>query len=665
MAWRKVLLTGLLSATVAACTSGGGGDQSGCSGSCATAASLLTVADVNLITSRAVEEAKARGASGTIAVTDRVGNVLSVYRMTGADTSTTTSTTLPNNEPVIRNRGLEGIEVIPDTMAAIAKAVTASFLSTEGNAFTTRTANQIVQEHFNPGELRQPGGPLFGVQFSQLPCSDFNKRFTDADNVGPKRSPLGLSADPGGIPLYKDGVPVGGIGVIADGIYGIDKNLLDTDSDLDEIIALAGSTGFEAPTNRRADRITADGKVLRFTDATASSFSSNPSAAPAAPTGGAQVAVTSYYAGTVLAGTAFSTPDSGVRLATAADFPVDGADFVTQDSFILVDGTDSNRFTPAAGATGENGAAGLTVAEVSEVLKQALIISNRARGQIRRPLGTPARVSISVVDNTGAILGIVRGRDAPVFGLDVSIQKARTATFFSTSTAAALISTLPDAEYLDTDVSAPHGSLIDLDDYTTAVRDFLGDPAALANGAFAFADRSGGNLSRPFYPDGINGNPNGPLSKAFSDWSVFSSGFQLDISYNAIIRHVAHVAGLAGTDVDVGCAGHAGISAGFTPPGATVLRLANGTQIFPGSVPIYRGNDLIGGIGVSGDGVDQDDMISFLGVHNAGENLGTINNAPANIRADQLVPNGVRLRYINCPQSPFLDSTEEDVCNGK
>ena len=32
---------------------------------------------------------------------------------------------------------------------------------------------------------------------------------------------------------------------------------------------------------------------------------------------------------------------------------------------------------------------------------------------------------------------------------------------------------------------------------------------------------------------------------------------------------------------------------------------------------------MIGGIGVSGDGVDQDDMISFLGVHRAGERLNT------------------------------------------
>ncbi len=44
-------------------------------------------------------------------------------------------------------------------------------------------------------------------------------------------------------------------------------------------------------------------------------------------------------------------------------------------------------------------------------------------------------------------------------------------------------------------------------------------------------------------------------------------------------------------------------------------------------MPIYRGGTLVGGIGVSGDGIDQDDMISFLGLHNAGVRLGTIGNA--------------------------------------
>jgi hypothetical protein len=91
----------------------------------------------------------------------------------------------------------------------------------------------------------------------------------------------------------------------------------------------------------------------------------------------------------------------------------------------------------------------------------------------------------------------------------------------------------------------------------------------------------------------------------------------------------------------------------------------NGIQIFPGSAPVYRGNTLVGGIGVSGDGIDQDDMISFLGLYNAGVRVGGVGEAPAGIRADQIVINSVRLRYVACPFAPFLDSSDQNVCNGK
>lgn len=71
----------------------------------------------------------------------------------------------------------------------------------------------------------------------------------------------------------------------------------------------------------------------------------------------------------------------------------------------------------------------------------------------------------------------------------------------------------------------------------------------------------------------------------------------------------------------------------------------------------------MGAIGVSGDGIDQDDMISFLAANNAG---GSIGNAPAAIRADTIViPVGTgsaRLRYISCPFAPFLDTSENNVC---
>ena len=73
---------------------------------------------------------------------------------------------------------------------------------------------------------------------------------------------------------------------------------------------------------------------------------------------------------------------------------------------------------------------------------------------------------------------------------------------------------------------------------------------------------------------------------------------------------------------------------------------------------------LVGAVGVSGDGVDQDDMISYLGLQNAGQRLGTgIGNAPRAIRADTLAPMGTRIRYVQCPQSPFIDSNEQNVCD--
>ena len=73
-------------------------------------------------------------------------------------------------------------------------------------------------------------------------------------------------------------------------------------------------------------------------------------------------------------------------------------------------------------------------------------------------------------------------------------------------------------------------------------------------------------------------------------------------------------------------------------------------------------------MGVSGDGIDQDDMISFLGLNNAGVRVGGIGNAPRDIRADRIVVQvggrQVRLRYVNCPFAPFLDDPTQNVCEG-
>jgi len=324
----------------------------------ATAQESLSVAEVGQIIARAVGEAQVRGRPATIAVVDRVGNVLGVFRMTGA-----TQTVRLLDNPYGTNTGLSGFNgpnsttrnLVLDTAAAIAKAVTGAYLSSAGNAFSSRTASQIVQEHFNPRERLTPGGPLFGVQFSQLPCSDLNVRATAgstaASTVGPKRSPLGLSADPGGLPLYKNGSVVGGIGAIADGLYGYDLNLHDTDTDDDELIALAGTVGFDAPADIRANRITVDGKTLRYTDRGTSALGSNPAAAAgfAAINGtlGQLVAVSTYNDGAIVAGQAFGAAASGYR-AEATDL------FSPVQAFVLVDAANQPRYAPRAGTDGAN-----------------------------------------------------------------------------------------------------------------------------------------------------------------------------------------------------------------------------------------------------------------------------------------------------------------------
>jgi uncharacterized protein GlcG (DUF336 family) len=456
--------------------------------------------------------------------------------------------------------------------------------------------------------------------------------------IGPKRSPLGLAADPGGFPLYQNGVVVGGIGVIADGTYGFDPNVLDRDSDVDEAIALAGTVGFEAPVSIRADRITADGTSLRYTDVEYPQIG-NVAGASFASTAGALVPVIGYYTGAgLLAGSTYGTEASGIRASTTTEF-------ANRDAFVLSNGAGANRYPVRAATDAGDIASPLTAAEARVILEEAFAVMSRARAQIRQPLDSRAQVTISLVDTRGQVLGLVRSPDAPIFGIDVSLQKARTANFFSAPFAAAELGAAAD----------------EVPQFVTRLRTFLGDANALTGG-FAFSDRANGNLSRPYFPDGEVGQPNGPLSRPIEQFSPFSTGLQSALIVGNLAQHLGFVTGASGTDTPRACTSLPNTASG-TP------RLANGIQIFPGSVPVYRGGVLVGGIGVSGDGIDQDDMISFLGLNNGAARAGGgLGNAPAAMRADRIVvqvgSRQVRLRYVNCPFAPFIGSSEQNVCQG-
>ncbi len=635
---RTLLALGLL--LLASCSGGdsnieGTSFQSGCDGTCAQ--DHLDESEVKSIIIQAQAASNAYGVAGTFAVVDRVGNVLAVYEMDGSN-----ATTLIDGQ-IGAVGGLEGARV-PSSLVAISKAGTAAYLSSQGNAFSTRTASQIVQEHFDPGDANQPAGPLFGAQFSQLLCSDLTVKNTSKN--GPRGLPLGLSADPGGFPLYKNGVVVGGVGVEIDGLYTFDKNIRDFDNaevieNLDEFIALASTVGFEAPDNRKGDSIFLIGKSFRYSDVTYSDLNVV-EIASASFDAGKYIAVPPFFAGQPLSGTTFGSLESGFANSTRMGLP----------TAVLVEGSNV-RFPSVNGSS--IGGSELSKVEVDALLDSAILTASKTRSAIRNPKDTPARVSIWIVDTTGRQLGFVRSQDAPVFGTDVALQKARTVVFFSSSDSQSKVNAIQELE---------RSNGVQIEDYYSNLSSKFGNSEISGN--YAFSNRSIGNLTRPYFPDGIENTLNGPFSLPFPgkgvsstgrSWSPFNTGLQLDFILRNVLAPLSGV--IPKTCVDSKVVGS---------------RLANGVQIFPGAVPLYKNGTLVGGIGVSGDGVDQDDFISFYSVsREALDSAGHLTvgdpvlgfNAPKEIRSDNLVSQAerLRLRYINCPESAFIGSSIQKVCD--
>jgi len=626
------LLYGILFLGLVSC-GGGGSSSSGVSsstsftGGCSAVSfsqQSLSAAEVDQVIAQAVSVASTLGQSATVAVVDRVGNVLGVFQMSGGDYNVT----ITSNKGV--TGGLESVS-LDSKFAAISKAITGAYLSSSGNAFSTRTAGFIIQDHYIPQVSNFPAGPLYGVQFSQLGCGDLVQKGTTT-TLGPRRSPLGLAADPGGFPLYKNGMVVGGIGVVirSNPTYTLDLNPTDIDNDLKEIIAQSATSGFTPQTCIRANQITANGVTLRYSDSddnlkTPSLTTLVSATASYGNAFGALASVTNYYvAGTApVAGTAYGNAASG--------FAADSTNFSGQSGYVMVTAASANRYPPTASS-------GLSAAEVTTLLQNGLTVANVTRAQIRKPLDSAAQVTISVVDQAGVILGIARTTDAPMFGTDVSLQKARTASFFShlstrTNNARGNLSTLNLlGDYISSSTDSRHADVF---------FPSLGNTSFNSN--IAFSARAIGNIHRPYFPDGIESKSRGPLSKAVSSWSPFNIGLQLDLVQSKIVAALS--------------------SSTLTSCTASSVGIDNGIQVFPGGVPIYKSGVLVGGIGVSGDGVDQDDMISFLAVSRTSSSFSAITNAVSSIRSSILTASdGNSLRYVQCPQAPFLNSTENAVC---
>ncbi len=566
----------------------------------------LTVAEVDALLVRATSQANALGLPCAIAVTDREGEVLGVVVMAPRDVD-----------------GDGNLDAVSETniQTAIGKAATASVFQSEDEAFTTRTAYFIVQGHYPPNVNDAAGGPLFGVQDSALVASDVRSIAYDAagNAVG-----AGISGELGGVPLFKNGAPVGGIGVDSADVLrtlgGAPTLVSPVMNAADEAIAAAAGRPFETPRIIQATGIFVDGIRFPFVEAPFLAEVADLAATAAAlPAGiGAldgrfpvrtsplppEVRVNGQfgirngrrYAGRTVA--RFGGPFTPLDPQAPAAFDPAAYRYTTvpivAPQIRTISGIPGEvKFPFNDGIEPPPAEGGLTVADIETIMANAVLNADRATAAIRLPFGVGARVHIVVVDLRGNILAGFRMNDGTLFSFDVAVQKARTCAFFSTDQLAASargIGFISRPFFPDGITTAPPGALARLRDLVNRGLVTVEDPPSLTL------------INPPPRPpaDGRqDGNVLQPGIQAFNDFPTAPPApAQVDA-----IR--ARVGAFGGINV---LADNPDPAVGFVSPG-----LQSGMQTFAGGVPLYKAGRLVGAVGVSGDGIDEDDLIAFSG----------------------------------------------------
>ena len=456
----------------------------------------------------------------TVAIVDRAGFVLGVFRTQNAPATAT------------GNFG----QVQDANEVAVALARTGAFFSNDQAPLSSRTIRFISGIHFPPGVMNQPPADLYGIETTNRGCTLINDP-TFQSKIPPSLAlgggfGLGVltgkanindsdatTVNPGGVPIFYKNVVVGGIGVVT-----TSNNL-----NVAEYAAFAGATSARtAPPDTFGPTPAAPGVV--FIGGIALPFVSQ-TARPAGFTVGPVAGAGSYL----------------VAASNSQGQPPEG-----------------DLITPAAGPLG-----GLSAADVTQILSNAEATANTTRAAIRLPPGSKAKMVIAVADLDGTIIGLRRMQDSTVFSIDVAATKARNMVYFNSASR----------------------TTIDLNGVPMGT--------AVTNRTISFG-------AQPLYPPGIDGSSTGP----------FFNLYTMDLA-NPCTQ---------------------GLQSG------AVNANKSGVVFFPGSAGLYRNGILVGGLGVSGDGVDQDDYVTSGGTGGF--------EAPANIRADQIMDQGVRLPYFKFPRNP-------------
>lgn len=427
--------------------------------------------------------------------------------------------------------------------------------------------------------------------------------------MAPNAQSRGIGTLPGGIPIVKNGVIVGGIGIFYPGATGFateensslsttyNPNLLDRSFEAEYVAyaSLGGTagfpvgeingvplpTGFALPSGRidlvgitlpifgppaanGTQSLVAFGQMLGVGDPNAFSF-----APLLQPNGNNQI----VYTGTP------ATPGFTPVNPLAAT-PLLNGTFVPEGYLV----------TPHAGTT-------LSAAQVNQMLVQGVQQSIQTRSAIRLPLNQFAKMTIGVTDEvTGEVLGLFRMPDGTYFSIDVAVTKARNLAYYNSA----------QLQPVDQVAGLPQG--------------------------VGFTNRTVRFLALPRFPEGIDGSPPGPFSQ-LNDGGINPT--------NA--RYLgAPLPASAYQSVD-------GFSS-FHPQSnfRQVGNIANQSGIiyFSGSSGVYVNQILVGGVGISGDGVDQDDVVTFMAQQGF--------NTPESLRSDMYFVRGVRLPFQKFNRQPIL-----------
>jgi uncharacterized protein GlcG (DUF336 family) len=348
----------------------------------------LTAADVTAVVQAAAEAIAAP--TMVIAVVDREGVVLGLYRKGSAPT------TVAGNFGVGQNAN----------DFAISLARTGAFFSNDEAPLSSRTVRFISGIHFPPGIENKPNAELYGIENTNRGCPivtpgdpPFNITALnpplafaggtcnafDASGCG-----LGIATGkanliddqpnavaPGGVPIFKNGRVVGGVGVAG------------VTPDLAEFAAFRGSLAGPAfgPQPAAPGVIFIDGIALPFVNNTT------------APAGAGTGAFT--FAEFVFGPIASPRGEGGVP-----------------DGYLI---------GPTAGTS-------LSIGDVQTIVNQAVAQALKTRAAIRLPPSRPAKMVIAVSDLNGAILALFRMPDATIFSIDVAVSKARNMVYFNSAT---------------------------------------------------------------------------------------------------------------------------------------------------------------------------------------------------------------------------------------